>query len=299
MKIVAIILTFNEELHIQRCLERLQGIASDFLVIDCFSTDNTVQIAQSYGAKVLQRKWLNHADQFKWGMSQVDSDADWIMRVDADEYLSDVYIADIQNKLSTLPLEIAGVYCGLRRIFQGKMIRFGAVNISMLRLWRFGKGTMEIRWMDEHIKLAGPAVHFKGYIIDHNLNSLGYWIAKHNSYSAREVLEILNKEYRFLTTEVNKLDLKSPFGRKRWLKENVYAKLPGGIRAFAYFCYRYFFALGFLDGAAGLSFHFLQGFWYRFLVDAKLAEVKRVMRESNLSVSTAIQQVLDIDVKNN
>jgi len=298
MKIVAIILTFNEELHIQRCLERLQGIVSDFLVIDSFSSDNTVKIAESYGAKVLQHKWINYADQFKWGMSQVDSDADWIMRIDADEYLSADYAHAIQNKLLTLPLEVAGVYCGLRRIFQGKMIRFGAVNISMLRLWRFGKGTMETRWMDEHVKLDGKAIHFSGYIIDHNLNSLGWWTTKHNGYSAREVVDILNKEHQFLTTGVNKLNLKSPFGMKRWLKENVYAKLPGGIRAFAYFCYRYFFALGFLDGAAGLSFHFLQGFWYRFLVDAKLAEVKRVMRESNLSVSTAIQQVLDIDIKN-
>lgn len=299
MKIVAIILTFNEELHIQRCLERLQGIVSDFLVIDSFSSDNTVKIAESYGAKVLQHKWVNYADQFKWGMSQVDSDADWIMRIDADEYLSADYAHAIQNKLLTLPLEVAGVYCGLRRIFQGKMIRFGAVNISMLRLWRFGKGTMETRWMDEHVKLDGKAIHFSGYIIDHNLNSLGWWTTKHNGYSAREVVDILNKEHQFLTTGVNKLNLKSPFGMKRWLKENVYAKLPGGIRAFAYFCYRYFFALGFLDGAAGLSFHFLQGFWYRFLVDAKLAEVKRVMRESNLSVSVAIKQVLDIDIKNN
>ncbi|MBX9867488.1 MAG: glycosyltransferase family 2 protein [Burkholderiales bacterium] len=298
MKIVAIILTFNEELHIHRCLERLQGIVSDFLVIDSFSSDNTVKIAESYGAKVLQHKWVNYADQFKWGMSQVESDADWIMRIDADEYLSADYAYTIQNKLPTLPLEVAGVYCGLRRIFQGKMIRFGAVNISMLRLWRFGKGTMETRWMDEHVKLDGKAIHFSGYIVDHNLNSLGWWTTKHNGYSAREVVDILNKEHQFLTTGVNKLNLKSPFGMKRWLKENVYAKLPGGIRAFAYFCYRYFFALGFLDGAAGLSFHFLQGFWYRFLVDAKLAEVKRVMRDSNLSVSAAIQQVLDIDIKN-
>lgn len=298
MKIVAIILTFNEELHIQRCLERLQGVVSDFFVIDSFSSDNTVKIAESYGAKVLQHKWVNYAEQFKWGMSQVDGDADWIMRVDADEYLSDVYIADIQNKLAALPMDVAGVYCGLRRIFQGKMIRFGAVNISMLRLWRFGKGTMETRWMDEHVKLDGKAVHFNGYIVDHNLNSLGWWTAKHNSYSAREVVDILNKEYQFLTSGVNKLNLKSPFGMKRWLKENVYAKLPGGVRAFAYFCYRYFLGLGFLDGAAGLSFHFLQGFWYRFLVDAKLAEVRRVMRESDLSVSAAIEKVLDINVSN-
>ncbi len=296
MKIVAVILTYNEEIHIERCLKRLQGVVTDFIVIDSFSSDKTVAIAERYGAKVIQRSWKNYADQFKFGMEQVPNDANWIMRVDADEYLSKDYIFDIQHKLQKLDDDISGVYCGLRRVFQGKLIRFGAVNIKMLRLWRYGKGTMETRWMDEHIKLDGKAIHFDGYIVDHNLNSLSWWTSKHNGYSAREVVDILNKQYNFNRQGVQKLNIKSPFGVKRWLKENIYNNLPGGIRAFAYFCFRYFIALGFLDGAAGLSFHFLQGFWYRFLVDAKLAEVKRVMKEDSISIQAAIYKVLDIKV---
>lgn len=297
MKIVAIILTYNEEIHIERCLQRLSGIATDCIVIDSFSNDKTVSIASELGAQVIQRTWKNYADQFKFGMEQVPADADWVMRVDADEYLSEDYIKDIKDKLLMISLDIAGVYCGLRRVFQGKLIRFGAVNIKMLRLWRHGKGTMETRWMDEHIKLNGKAIHFNGYIVDHNLNSLGWWTAKHNGYSAREVVDILNKQYNFDNQGVQKLNIKSPFGMKRWLKENVYNNLPGGLRAFAYFCFRYFFALGFLDGAAGLSFHFLQGFWYRFLVDAKLAEVKRIMAEDKCSVEDAVYKVLDIKIR--
>ena len=85
-------------------------------------------------------------------------------------------------------------------------------------------------------------------------------------------------------------------GMKRWLKEKVYARLPGGLRALAYFLYRYVVRLGFLDGQAGAAFHVLQGFWYRYLVDAKLAEVKRYMREHDADVTTAIERVLGIRV---
>ena len=83
---------------------------------------------------------------------------------------------------------------------------------------------------------------------------------------------------------------------KRWVKEVVYARLPGGFRAFAYFFYRYVIRLGFLDGQAGTAFHFLQGFWYRYLVDAKVAEVQRYMREQSVDVRVAMDRVLGVKV---
>jgi hypothetical protein len=83
---------------------------------------------------------------------------------------------------------------------------------------------------------------------------------------------------------------------KRWLKERLYARLPAGFRAFAYFFYRYVLRLGFLDGRAGTAFHFLQGFWYRYLVDAKLMETKRYMRDKNVDIKKAIADVLDVQV---
>ena len=75
----------------------------------------------------------------------------------------------------------------------------------------------------------------------------------------------------------------------------IYARLPGGFRAVAYFLYRYVIRLGFLDGP-GLEFHVLQGFWYRYLVDAKVAEVKRYMREKDVDVLVAMERVLGITV---
>lgn len=75
-----------------------------------------------------------------------------------------------------------------------------------------------------------------------------------------------------------------------------FGRLPSGLRVFAYFFYRYVLRLGFLDGQAGTAFHFLQGFWYRYLVDAKVAEVKRRMAETGEGPVAAIRGVLGVDV---
>jgi hypothetical protein len=153
--------------------------------------------------------------------------------------------------------------------------RGGYYPIWLLRLWQRNKGICEELWMDEHIKLSeGQTIEFKNDIVDHNLNNLTWWTQKHNNYAIREVIDLLDIKYNFADTErvIPKL-----FGtqeqRKRFLKLK-YASLPLFTRPFAYFLYRYFVKLGFLDGKKGLMWHFLQGLWYRFLVDAKIYEVE-------------------------
>lgn len=152
-------------------------------------------------------------------------------------------------------------------------------------------------WMSEHIKVAGPSADFRGELIDDNLNSLSWWTEKHNRYASREAVDLLNLEYGFMPHDsVASLRGRSQAGVTRWLKESVYARLPGGFRALAYFLYRYVLRLGFLDGRAGFAFHFLQGFWSRYLVDAKVAEVRRYMREEGVEVRVAIERVLGVRV---
>ena len=222
-----------------------------------------------------------------------------MLRIDADEVLTPALVAEMQSRLPTLGPEIDGVYCGRRMTFQGRLIRHGGVfPVRVLRLFRAGRGQCENRWMDEHIKVAGPTLDLQGEIIDDNLQSLTWWTAKHNSYASREAVDLMTLEYHFMPHDsVARLRGGKQAGVKRWLKEQVYARLPGGFRAFAYFCYRYVIRLGFLDGPAGTAFHFLQGFWYRYLVDTKVAEVKRYMRESRCEVTEAIEQVLEIRLK--
>ena len=299
MKLVAIILTLNEERHLVRCIASVRAIASEIVVADCFSTDATLEIARAHGARVIQQEWMNHATQFNWALTQLDPDTDWVLRIDADEVLTPELRAEIQARLPGLGPDIDGVYCSRRMTFQGRLIRHGGVfPVRVLRLFRQGRGQCENRWMDEHIKVAGPTVEFSGELIDDNLQSLTWWTAKHNQYASREAVDLLNLEYHFMPHDtVANLRGGSQAGVKRWLKEQVYARLPGGFRAFVYFFYRYVIRLGFLDGQAGTAFHFLQGFWYRYLVDAKVAEVKRYMRETSCEVTQAIERVLGIKVK--
>ena len=296
MKIVAIILTMNEGVHLRRCLDSLLPVVTDFLVVDSGSTDCTQEIARSFGAKVLVNPWLNYATQFNWALAQVVNDADWIMRIDADEYLTLDLAGEIRAKVPQLSEDVVGIYFNRRMTFGGRMIHYGGVfPIRVLRLWRYGKGHCENRWMDEHIKVVGPTVEFQGELIDDNLNSLTWWTDKHNRYSSREAVDLLNLEYGFMLQDsVANLRDRSQASLKRWIKESVYVRLPGGLRAFAYFFYRYVIHLGFLDGQVGGDFHVLQGFWYRYLVDAKVAEVKRYMKENNVDVATAIANVLHI-----
>ena len=299
MRVTAVILTLNEARHLARCLESLRGIVTEVVVADCFSTDATVAIAKERNARVIQRAWTNYATQFNWAISQLDPTVDWVLRIDADEYLSPELASEIQARLQALRSEVDGVYCNRRIVFQGRVVRHGGIGVvPTLRIFRNGHGRCESRWMDEHIKVDGGTLAFDGDIIDENLNSLTWWTAKHNSYASREVVDLLNLEFRFMNHEsIANWRNGQRTEAKRWMKERVYARLPGGLRALAYFLYRYFLRLGFMDGRSGTVFHVLQGFWYRYLVDAKLREVRRYIKDNNVDVVTAIQDVLAIDVR--
>ncbi len=302
MNLTVIILTFNEERHLERCIESLQGIANEIVIADCYSTDRTLEIARANSASIIQNKWVNYATQFNWALGQLRPGTDWVLRIDADEYVTPELMTEIKEKLPLLGSHVDGVYCSRRMTFQGKLIRHGGVfPVRVLRLFRHGKGECEKRWMDEHIKVTGETENFQGEIIDDNLNSLTWWIAKHNNYASREVIDLLNLEYGFMPHDtIAGLQSTSQAGFKRWIKESIYSRLPLGFRALAYFLYRYVIRCGFLDGSTGTAFHFLQGFWYRYLVDIKIAEVKRYMLKRQCLPVKAIHDVLgfDLELKN-
>ncbi|MGY3146021.1 hypothetical protein ACVWYQ_003020 [Bradyrhizobium sp. USDA 3397] len=147
--------------------------------------------------------------------------------------------------------------------------------------------------MDEHVAvLHGKTVTLAGNFADWNLHDLSHFIQKHNAYAAREAVELLNTklhfldENSFLTTENSSFQA----ALKRRLKEQVYNRIPFPVSSTAYFLYRYIFRCGFLDGKEGLVYHFLQGYWYRFLVGAKQLELSR--RISGASSKQEIRKAL-------
>ena len=298
MKIVAVILTRDESKHIRRCIESVRQVATEVLVVDSFSTDDTVHIAEMLGARVVKHPFRNYASQFNWALEQVQRDADWVIRIDADEYLTSELASAARNQLAALSHDIVGVNINRWMIFQGRRIRWGGVYpIQVLRIWRHGRGRCENRWMDEHIAVDGATTRFAGGFVDDNHNSLSWWTEKHNSYSNREAVDLLNLKYRFMPSEtVASLQTANQAGFKRWLKERIYSRMPTGWRALGYFLYRYLIRAGFLDGRPGLIFHVLQGFWYRFLVDTKIHEVEQYMVGHQTDITRAIEDVLGVRV---
>jgi len=270
-----IILTHNESKHIERCVKSLHLITDKIFIIDSFSTDNTVQIAEGLGAVVVQNPWVSYAFQFNFGIQQNPFNTRWLMRMDADEYITDELAEELNTNLSTVSESISGLYVKRRVFFMNQWIKHGGYYpIWLLRVWRRGVGECEELWMDEHIKLtSGETAQLQSDIVDHNLNNLTWWTQKHNNYSIREVIDLLNIKYNFDNKDtVDPNFWGSQEQRTRYLKIK-YAGLPLFTRPFIYFIYRFIFKLGFLDGKKGLIWHFLQGFWYRFLVDAKIYEV--------------------------
>jgi glycosyltransferase involved in cell wall biosynthesis len=296
--LTVLILTFNEERHIQRCIRSIQEVAARIVVVDSPSADRTRDIALQMGAEVFINPFINYAKQFNWALDNTNITTKWVMRLDADEYISPELANAIPVTLKEATDDVHGFTLNLRRIFMGQWLRHGALYpIRLLRIWRVGSGRCEERWMDEHMVIHGRVAHINADFADHNLHSLTWWTDKHNKYASREAVDLLNLEYGFMPHDsVAQLRGGSQVGFKRWLKERVYARLPGGFRAFAYFFYRYVVRLGFLDGQAGTAFHFLQGFWYRYLVDAKVAEVKRTMRAEGCDVKVAMERVLGIKI---
>ncbi|PZF78793.1 glycosyltransferase family 2 protein [Aestuariivirga litoralis] len=294
--LTVIILTRDEELHIERALASVSDIASRCIVVDSGSTDRTLALAKAAGAEVWHHDWLNHAAQFNWALAELPPGTGWVLRLDADETVTPALATEIRQHLAALDGAVTGVVVGRRMTFLGRPIRWGGLfPVPVLRLIRHGHGRCESRWMDEHLVTDGRTASFAGEIIDDNRKPLGWWIDKHNGYAAREVVDILSREHG-LGPQDNRGELEGHARGKRWMKTAVYARLPSGARAVLYFLYRYVLRLGFLDGYEGLAFHALQGFWYRFLVDAKLFEVRAYMARTGAPPADAIRAVLGIDL---
>ncbi len=288
MKNTAIILTFNESIHLERCVKSIQDYFNNIYIIDSFSTDQTKKIAEKLPVIFLENKFINHSQQFNWALNKIDKNTDWIFRIDADEYITNALGFEILNKLEKLDKSINGIFIPRKIIFKGKLIRFGGINpTKVLRLFRYGYGCCDSRWMDEHIKVNGKTTAFTNSIIDENLKSLTWWINKHNNYASKEAYELikLNQGSKKMNNNLENRKIK------------YYYKTPIILRSFLYFIYRYFFNFGFLDGLRGFSFHFMQAFWYRLLIDMKYLEVMDKYKNKKYSLKEAIKEALYIDVK--
>jgi glycosyltransferase involved in cell wall biosynthesis len=274
--ITVVILTCNEARHIERAIASVRAIAARVVVVDSGSSDATVALARGAGAEVLTHRWTNYARQFQWALDHAGIATEWTMRLDADEIVEADLAAEIAERLPTLPADVTGVNFARKLIWMGRWVRHGGrFPLVLLRLWRTGRGRIEDRWMDEHIVVdGGRTVSFRGGFADWNLNDLTFFTAKHNGYATREAIDVLGRRHRLIAQDeaLSARSASRQASTKRWLKERVYNRLPLWMGPLAYFIWRTVFQLGVLDGRSGMMYHVLQGFWYRYLVNAKIAE---------------------------
>jgi len=299
MSISAIILTYNESLHIRRCIESLLPVVDHIYVMDSYSTDTTLKILAEYpSVTVSDNKFINYSSQFNHALDFFKINSDWVIRIDADEYLDDELAHFLKKTTPTLDDNIKGIYFNRYMTFMGKLLRHGGMSSYwMLRMWRNGYGRCESTWMDEHIILQdGDTINAKGKLIDDNLNTLSWWSHKHVDYSTREAIDILQKEMKTVNSSALKGNIFGSTPEKIRFLKNIYNNIPLFIRPFIYFIYRYFFTLGFLDGKQGFLWCLFQGFWYRMLVDAKVYELKRSASKARGSVKDTVKKMYGYDI---
>ena len=301
LDLTTIILTYNEELHIRRCLENVCPISKKVYVIDSPSTDHTVVICKEFAnVEIVVHKYPgNQAAQFNWAVDNIKIDTEWVLRLDADEYLTDELVGELREKLPSLSDEYTGIVLHLRRVFMGRTIRRGGTNnVTQMRIFRYGKARVEVRQMDEHIELLeGKPMEFKGEWADDNLNNISWWTQKHVGYAIREAVDLLDIEYDLTGTATADANVQITEGAKaKRARKRSYAKKPLFWRSFAYFCYRYFLRLGFLEGKEGFMWHFFQGWWYRSLVDAKVWEIKKACGDDKAKMIEYLRDTYNINV---
>ena len=267
--ITAIILTKNEEINIADCIESVIKTVKRIVVIDSYSTDRTVDIVKGYSAEVYQHPFENYAKQFMYGIEISNIDTMWTLRIDADERLTPDSAAELEKLCDdNMDNDVSGIVLRFKKNFLGKDLRHGGVYPwKKMNCYKTKLGTIENRKMDEHIILSsGNVIEMKNDSLHFDFKSLEHFVAKHNWYSSRETVDY------FEHTEQYKQKKQIDF--KTWIKMNIYYRLPLGMRAHVYYLYRYYILRGFLDGREGKIYAFLQAYWYRYLVDAKIYECK-------------------------
>ena len=269
MKSVSIfILTLNEAQNIEACLDSV-AFADDVVVLDSYSSDQTVELAEAKGARVVQRKFDNWAAHQNWAMANIKFKHDWVFYLDADERMTPELQRDILSIANNDREQKRGYFCGRTNYFMGRTITHCYPAVPIMRFFQPGHIRYE-RLVNPIAIVDGETGNLKSRFLHYNFSKgLTEWFDKHNKYSLSEAKEGL-KALREQDPDV------SLFSKDKALKrvalKNLALRLPG--RPFMKFFYLYFLKLGILDGRAGFTYCILQSI-YEYLIDLKMWELKR------------------------
>jgi exosortase/archaeosortase family protein len=279
-----IILTYNEEIHLPRLLQSISIFDAPVFILDSGSTDNTLSIGEKFDAIILQHTFENHPRQWDYALKNFNIQTPWIICLDADHIVTSELQEHLLNFRDEDYRHINGIYFNRKNFFKGNWIKHGGYYpFYLLKMIRSGIGYSDLNEnMDHRFIITGETLIWKdGYILEENLkeNNISFWINKHNRYSDLLAYEEVERIQQIRSQTVNPHFWGSPDERTAWLKQ-LWWKLPRYVRPMIYFFYRIFFQLGILDGRTGVIFHFLQGFWFRLIVDIKIDEIIQQQKSS-------------------
>ena len=296
-KYTVVILTFNEEANIENCLDSVQLLDAPIFVVDSFSTDRTIDILEERGITYVQHPFANYSAQRNWAQANIPVPTEWVLHLDAGETATPGMVDWINTSFDPDSPKVDGYMFARRAIFLGRWIKYGGYHpIYHLRLFRRTMGRCEAKVYDQHFVVEGKkAKAGKGADMEDGvMSSLRDFTVAHARWAVFEAVELILSEED--SGEVEARFFGTPIERTRWLKNNVFQKVPLFVRSFLYLFYRYFVKLGFLDGKEGLIFHFLQGFWFRFLIDSTIYEIKLEMKSKPLAEVVQEKYGLDVNV---
>jgi glycosyltransferase involved in cell wall biosynthesis len=269
-----IILTFNEQLNVGRALDSVVGWSDDVHIVDSGSTDGTLDICGSRGATIHRHPWEHWAAQRNWSLDNLPLAHEWVLFLDADEWLTDAVKQEMERILPALPREVAGLLMRRRLIFMGRWLRHGGQYAWVLRLMKRRKARYIPAGASEYATVDGEVRRLRHDMVHEDLRGLDFMIAKHNRLSEIQADFEISGERVSGTAGNRFLESEARIGvREKW-----WSRLPLFVRALLHFIYRYVLRLMFLDGKPGLIYCVIHSFWYYFMIDAKIHE-KRLLRK--------------------
>ena len=261
--LTVIILTYNEEIHIDRVIRNVKPWAQKVVILDSGSNDKTLEIIRSNGISVYFRAFDNYSNQRNYAIKNLDITTDWILFLDADEYLSEELKIEID--LSIKDSDCEGFYLRRRFYFMGKWIKFGGYYPTyILRLFKKDSGYFQ-REINEHFVIEGKTSFLKNDFVDDNIKPFEFWAKKHIDYAKLEGLDLYESN-RISDQKKHNISFNSK-DFKHWMRYRIFNKLPSLLRPLIYFTYIYIFRLGFLNGFPGFIYHINHDFIYRFQIE--------------------------------
>ena len=271
--LTAIVMTRDEELHVQRVLDSLAGIESIF-VVDALSEDHTRALAEAAGATVVEHAWEGYAAQKNWALANLPISTEWVLFVDADEVLTPALRAEIEQAVRDP--EISGWYVPRANIFLGRVLKHAWWYPDyQMRLFRLGRGRYEDRLVHEHVIIDGKEAFLVEPLLHENLKGIDAFVSRQLKYAGLEAIEMRQLREGTGGEQRRGRLLGTWPERRRALKTLVWYRIPG--RPLIRFLWMYVVRRGFLDGKQGLLYSQLIAF-NEALINAKTFELEQAAR---------------------